>query len=175
MRSQTRSPREPGGELRLGHRDQLLEDLRLLLDARPAAEEDVDDLLEIEQPERQQQILRADDVGEIAEALTVFVVRVDQEDAEVRLLLQDLGQDERDRRRLADAGGAEDGEMLAQQLLEIDVGGDCRIEPQTPDLDGLAMLDAVDDGDVAGAKARDEVADRRIARHAALERRLRVP
>ena len=56
----------------------------------------------------------------------VFVVRVDQEDAEVRLLRQDLLQDQRDAGRLADAGRAEHGEVLAQQLLEIDVGGNRR-------------------------------------------------
>ena len=129
-----------GGELRLGERDELLEDLHLLLHARPAAEEDVDDLLEIEQPERQHQVLRADHVGEVAEALAVLVVRIDEEDAEVRLLLQDLGEDEGNGGRLADAGGADHREMLAQQLLEIDVGGNGRVEAQAPDLDGLAVL-----------------------------------
>ena len=77
-----------GRVLRLGERDQLGEDLHLLLDARTAAEEDVDDLLEIEQPERQAEVLRAHDVGEVAEAGGVFVVRIDQEDAEVGLLLR---------------------------------------------------------------------------------------
>ena len=42
----------------LGERDDLGEDLDLLVDARAAAEEDVDDLLEVEQPERQLQVAR---------------------------------------------------------------------------------------------------------------------
>src|SRR6185436_13636398 len=45
-------------EDRLRDRHQLGEDLDFLLDARPAAEEHVDDFLEIEHPERQLQVLR---------------------------------------------------------------------------------------------------------------------
>ena len=69
---------------------------------------------------------------------------------------EDLLQDERDAGRLADAGRAEDGEMLAQQLVEIDVGRDGIVELQPTDLDGFAAGDAVDDG------APSRVSSRRI-------------
>ena len=88
---------------------------------------------------------------------------------------ENLLEDERDRRRLADAGGAEHGEVLAQHFLEVDVGGNGRVELEAADLDRLAAIDAVDDGNVAGAEARDGVADCRIARNAALERSVRLP
>ena len=139
-----------GGVARLGDRDQLGQNLGLLLDARTAAEEDVDDLLEVEQPEGKLQGLRVDDMGQIAEAVGIFVVRIDQEDPEIGLLLEDLLEDERNRGGLADAGGAEHGEVLAQQLVEIDQGGDRSIEAQAADLDGVAAVDAMDDGDVLG-------------------------
>ena len=122
-----------GGELGLGDRDQLGEDLGLLLDAGAAAEEDVDDLLEVEQPEGQLEVLRADDVGHVAEAAGIFVVRIDEEDAQIGLLLKDLIEDQGDAGRLADAGRAENGEVLAEHLLEIDVGGNRLVELKAAD------------------------------------------
>src|SRR5204863_10012038 len=96
----------------LGERDDLGEDFHLFVDPGTAAEDDVDRLLEIEQPERQLEIARSEHLRPLAEALAVFVVGVDEEDAQVRPRLQDRPQDEHDPARFADAGGAEYGEML---------------------------------------------------------------
>lgn len=155
--------------MRLGDRDQLGEDLGLLFDAGAPAEENVDDLLEIKQPEGQPQVPRADDMRLLAETVGVFVVRIDEEDAEVGLLLQDLLQDQGDAGRFADAGRAEDGEVLTQELVEIDIGRNLGVERQPADLDRLALGDAVDDAEVIAAEQRELVADGRVVGHAALE------
>ena len=77
---------EPVGILVLGvdtlrHRNDFGEDVELFGHARPTAEQHVDDLLEIEQPERQFEGPRADDARAVAEAGGVLVVHVQQEDA----------------------------------------------------------------------------------------------
>jgi len=72
----------------------------------------VDELLEIEQPERELEVARVEDVGVLAEAVAVFVVAVEKEDAELRPRFQDLLEDQREAARFADPGRAEEGEML---------------------------------------------------------------
>ena len=72
----------------LGERDDLGEDVDLLVHAGAAAEEHVDDFLEIEQPERQLQIARVEHQRAVAEAAAIFVVHVEQEDAQVRARLR---------------------------------------------------------------------------------------
>ena len=58
----------------LGDRDQLREDLDFFLHARAAAEEHVDYLFEVEQPERELEVLRRKNLRAVAEAAPVFVV-----------------------------------------------------------------------------------------------------
>src|SRR5690606_16351127 len=88
--------------------------------------------------------------------------------------LQDFLQDEGDSTRLARAGRAEHGKVLAQQLLEIDVGGNRRIEAQAADLNGLAAINVMDRGNVADAEADDGAADGRISRDATVEAGIRL-
>jgi hypothetical protein len=105
-----------GAKLLIGHfcqRNGLRKNFDFLVDTRPAAKEDVDDLLEIEQPKRQTQILRRQRMRLAAETASILVVRIDQEDAQVRSCFQDLLQDDGDTARHADAGRAEDGKMPA--------------------------------------------------------------
>ncbi len=68
----------------LGDRDHLGEDVELLGHAGAAAEQHVDDFLEVEQPERQLQVPRVEHQRAVAEAAAIFVVHVEQEDAQVR-------------------------------------------------------------------------------------------
>ena len=105
---------------------------------------DVDGLLEIEQPERQAQISRREHLRLVAEAAAVFVVRIEQEDAQVRPRFENLLQDDGDAARLADAGGAEDGEMPAHQLIDVDVDGDIRILLQVADMGAIGVGRAID-------------------------------
>ena len=101
-------------------------------------------------------------------------MRVDQEQAQVVARLEDLAQDERDAGRLADAGGAEHGEMLAHHVVDIDVGIDARVLLQGPDVDPPRRRDVVDELKLVMSQEIGGVADQRVLGHAALEERLAV-
>ena len=136
-----------------------------------AAEEDVDDFLEVEQPERQLDVARREHLRGFAEEAAVFVVRVDQEDAQVRARPLQLVQDDRDARGLADAGGAEHGKVPADQLGAVEVAADAGILLQVPDIDRARAGQLVDDAQVGVRHHRGAVADRGIVRDATLEAR----
>ena len=153
----------------LGDRNELAEDDDLLLDAGTAAEEDVDRFLEIEQPERQLEIARIEHLRAVAEAAPVLVVPVEQEDAQVGARLQDLLQEQRDAARLADAGRAEHGEMLAQHFVDVDAGVDRRVLLQVPDGDRVGAGHVVDEPQLLVGEEGGRIADRRIVGDAALE------
>ncbi len=150
-------------------RDHLGQDLDLFLDARPSAEEDVDHLLEIEQPERQLQVLRVEHLGAVVERAAVFVVRIDQEDAQCRPRIQNPAQQQGDAARLADAGRAEHGEMLAHHLVDIDVGADRGVLLQLSDIDRGRPGGIEDQAEFVLGHEVGVVADHRIVRDAALE------
>ena len=128
----------------LGERNDVGENLDFLFDAGTAAEEDVDGFFKVEQPERQPQIARREHLRLVAEAGAVFVVRVDQEDAQVRPGGEDLLQDDGDAARLADAGGAEHREVAAHQMIDIDVHADVGILLQVADMGMVAVGGAID-------------------------------
>ena len=117
----------------LGDRDLLGEDFDLVLDARTPVIERVDEFLEVEQPERQLERRGADDVGARTEAAAVFVVAVEQEDAQIGPRVEDLVDQHGDAARLADAGRAEDGEVLAEQIVDVDGGVDGLVVMQRAD------------------------------------------
>ena len=71
------------GVIVLGERDQLGEQRDFVLDVDAPAEDHLDDLVEIEQPERQPQIAGPHHVGAVLEAGGIFVVRIDQQDAQL--------------------------------------------------------------------------------------------
>ena len=150
-------------------RDQLGQHRDLLVDAGAAAEEDIDRLLEIEQPERQLQVSRIEHQRAVAEAARIFVVAVEQEQPQVRPRIEDLAQDQRDAARFADAGGAEHREMLAQHFVHIDVGADRGVLLQVADVDRVGAGDVVDQPQLVARDQRRRIADRRIVGDAALE------
>ena len=156
---------------RLRQRDNFGEDLDFLIDAGAAAEEGVDRFLEIEQPERQPQIARREHLGLVAEAAAVFVVRVDQEEAQVRARIENLLQDDGDAARLADAGGADDGEMPAHQLVDVDVHADIGVLLQVADMGMVGIGAAVHQPQLARGEQQRAVADVGIFHDAALEAR----
>jgi hypothetical protein len=141
----------------------------LLLDAGAAGEDYVDRLLEIEQPERQLEIARVEHLRPVAEAARIFVVPIEQEDAQIGTRLEDLLQDEGDAARLADAGRAEDGEMLAQHLVHVDAGVDRDVLLQVSDGDRLGAGHVVDEPQLRVGDERGGIADGRIVGDAALE------
>ena len=108
-----------------------------------SAEEGVDDLLEIKQPERQAQVSRREHLRFFAEAAAIFIMRIDQEDTEIRPGIEDLLQDDCDAARFADAGGADDGEMPADQEIDVDVNVDVRVLLQRADIDMAVARDTM--------------------------------
>src|SRR5262245_22239465 len=153
----------------LGERDQLRQQPDLILDVGMAAEDHLDDLVEIEQPERQPQVSGAYDMGAVLETGAVLVVRVDQQDAQVRARLHDLAQDQRDRARLAGPGAAENREVLAHHVVDVDIGADRVVLLQVSDVDRVGPGGVENDPQFIVSDRDDDAADPRIDHHAALE------
>ena len=145
----------------LGERDGLGQDFDFFLGPGPAAEKRVEGFLEIEQPERQTQVARIEHLRLVAEAAAIFVMRIDQENPQVRSRHQNLLQDHGDAGGFADAGGAENCEMLVEQFVDIDHGGDFRVLMQRADL--RRMLDrGVDQTQFVAGHQQCRFADHRI-------------
>jgi hypothetical protein len=129
----------------------------------------VDDLFEIEQPERQFQVARVEHQGAVAEAAAILVVDVEQEHPQVRPRPENLVQQQRNAGRFADAGGAEHGEVLGEHLLDIDIGDHGLVLLQRANIDLVGAARRVDGAKVLIGDEVDGIADRRIVGHAALE------
>ena len=153
----------------LGLRDDLGEDFDLLLQARASAKEYVDSFLEIEQPERQLEVLRVQNLRPITEGVAVFVVRVDEEDPQVRPHLQNLAQDDGNPARFTDARAAEEGEMLAQHVVDLDASTDGAVLLELPDIDRVRAGRVVDPSQIVASKQIDLVSYDRIIGNAALK------
>ena len=165
---------DPVGVLILGvdalrHRNDFGENVEFLGHAGPAGEQHVDDLFEIEQPERQFQVARIEHQRAVAEAAAIFVVDVEQEDAQVRPRFEDFVEQQRHAGRFADAGRAEHREMLGQHFLDIDIGDDRRVLLQGADIDLVRSARRVDRAQFLIGDQLDGVADGRIVGDAALE------
>jgi hypothetical protein len=153
----------------LRHRDHFRENVEFFGHAGPAAEQHIDDLLEIEQPERQLQIARIENQRAFAEAAAIFVMHVEQENPQVRPCLEDFVQQQRYAGRFADAGRAEHGEMLREHLFDIDIGEDGRVLLQGADIDLVRSARGIDRSQLLAGNQFDIVADGRIIGDAALE------
>ena len=57
----------------------------------------------------------------VAEATAVFVVHIQQEEAKVGPRFQDFVEQQRHTGRFADAGGAKNCEVLADEIVDVDV------------------------------------------------------
>ncbi len=167
------SPSWLAEERPLGAQDRVLEDRGLgeavLVGA--AADQDVADLLEVQQPVGQLQIGGVEQLGAVGEGAGVLVVRVEQHDVAVGQFVEDRAQDHRDRAGLAGAGGAEHREVLAEQAVGEDEGRHLVVVPQPADVDVRDPRPRVDRGEVAQGHRGDRRVERRIARDAALEAR----
>ena len=159
---------------RLGQRDKVGKDFNFFLDAGTAAEESVHRLFEIEQPERQAQIARRKHLRLVAEAAGIFVVRIDQEDAQIRPRGENGVQNDGDAARFADAGGAEDGEVAADQMIDVDVHADIGVLLQVTDKGVIGVGLAVDEAQFALGQQHGGIADARVIGDAALEARRAV-
>ena len=151
----------------LGGGDMFGEDVDLLVHPRAAAIERVDEFLEVEQPERQLQVGSVDHMGARAEAAAVFVVAVEQNNAQVGPRFHDLVEDDRHAARLADAGRAEDREVARHQPIDHHPRGDVFVVMQRADGDAALADRRIDELEFVAPDDVDLVANRRIIRDAA--------
>ncbi len=156
----------------LGERNDFGEDVELFRHAGAAGEQHVDDFLEVEQPERQFQVARVEHQRLLAEAAAIFVVHVEQEQAQVRPRLEDFVEQQRHAGRFADAGRAQHRKMLGQHFLDVDIGDDRAVLLQRADIDLVGSARRVDGAQFLVGDQVDVVADGRIVGDAALEFRL---
>jgi hypothetical protein len=159
------------GDIAFGDRDELGEDLHFLVDPGAAAKEDVHRLLEIEEPEGEPDVLWRQHVGAVAETPAVFVVRVDDEDAQVRTRAKNFVQHQGDAGRLADAGRTQQGEVPTDQPVNVEVSADRVVLLQLPDIDGVSTRHIEHRPQGGSAKEFGRIADGRIFLDAALEAR----
>ena len=105
----------------------------------------------------------------VLEAGAVLVVRIDQQNAQVGARLHDLAQDQRDRARLAGTGAAEDREVLAHGVVDVDIGAERVVLLQMSDIDRVGTGGVEDDPQLLVPDRNDDAADARIEHDAALE------
>ncbi len=153
----------------LRRRNDFGENIEFLGHPGPAGEQHVDDLFEIEQPERQLQIARIENQRTLAETAAILVVNVEQENPQIRPRLENLVQEQRHAGRFADAGGAEHGEVLREHLLDVDIGDDGRILLQGADIDLIRAARRIDRAELLVGDQLDGIADGRIVGDAALK------
>ncbi len=159
---------------RLGDRDEIGEKVDLLGDTRAPAIDDVDELLEVEKPERQAQRPRADHLRLVLERRRIFVVRIDQQDARRLRRLEDTVEKQHHRARLAAAGGAEHGEVLLQKVLHADRRRDGFILAERPDGDRLRASVVVYGLQFRWMHLMRDRTDRRVGADTAVEARSAV-
>jgi hypothetical protein len=127
------------------------------------------DLLEIQQPVRQLQIARIEQLGAVREPAAVLVVRVQHDDVTEGMGVQDRPQDHGHRAGLAGARGAEHREMLAQQIVgdreRREIGGVL----ERADAHGRSLGPRIDRAQLLAAGGVDRAVQCRMAGDAALE------
>ena len=98
-------------------------------------------------------------------------MRIEQQHPRMRVLAQQRFEDHGDGAGFAGAGGAEHGEVLAEQVVGLDEGGQAAVVVQRADARGRDRRAGIDLLQVFLARERDVVAEAREERDAALERR----
>ena len=159
---------------RLCDADDLVERIPLVRMRLPAAEHDVGQFVEPKHPERQLETFRIDDLRQPGKMGRVFVVRIKDDDAELRPHRQRLFQQEADRSRLADAGRPQNGEMTPDQFADVDLRRDVLVLAQPADFDPLPAAKRIDGPKIVGADAVRGRAQRGKRTHAAMEKRRAV-
>ena len=105
----------------------------------------------------------------LAEGPMVLVVRIQQHDVPVLMLLQDLAQDQRHGAGLARAGRAQQSEMLAQKVVDRDAGRQAPVLMDAADPDLAGVRAGEDDLQILPIGMEDAVAEGGEGGDAALE------
>ena len=135
--------------LYLGCNDHVAQDFLFHFHAILATENHLGDFLQGKQPERQYEVVGIEHVAVAWKGRAEFVVRVEQQYADVGPGLDDLAQHQGNRGGFTHAGGAHHGEMPAEQFLEIDLGFDRRILGNVADANGCFRIVAENGSQIA--------------------------
>ena len=119
------APHQPGfaaleGLLRIG--DDVAQDVEFFGHRRSPAEDHLGELLEPEKPEGELERVRFDDHRMLGKGGGEFVVRIEDQHAQFRVGGDRLVEEQRHGGRLADAGGADDGEVFGKHRGHMDGG-----------------------------------------------------
>ena len=121
-------------ELSFRGNDRFLEDSHL--DFRIGSslpDDDLGDLLEIQKPVGQGELVRVDDIGGLAEHLEILVMGIEQYDMAVGMVGQDGPKNQRGGTGFARSGRSQDREMLAQQIVGRKIGGQVVVRMECAD------------------------------------------
>lgn len=133
------------------------QDIEFFRHGGAAAEDDLGEFLQLHQPEWQVERIGVDDHGVIGEGGGEFVVRIEDQHAQLRIGLDRFVKQQGHGGRFADAGGADDGEMLGEHRGHVDGGIQALVLGEGADDAGFLSAGIVDAGEVGGA---DAVGDR---------------
>ncbi len=96
-------------------------------------------------------------------------MRIEDEHTQARPNRYGTAQQQRDRARLANAGGPDQGEVTRQHILDADGRGNARILRDMADLDAGTVAEIMDQREIACPDAMRDRTDRRKGADAALE------
>jgi len=153
----------------LGLRQDIAQHVELFRYRRAAAEDHFGEFLEPHQPEGQVKRIGIDGNGVFGEGGGKFVVRIEDQHAQLRIGLDRLVQKQRDGSRFADTGRADHGEMLRQHRGHMDRRFDAFILCQVADDGGGALAGIIDAHQVRGADTMGDGAEMGITRNAGRE------
>ncbi len=119
----------------LRRRDQVAQHVDFLGHRLAAAEQHLGELFQPEHPERQVERVGIDADAVFGQRGGEFVVRIEDQHAQVGPRLDRLAHQQRHGRRLADAGGADDREVARQRIVDGDAGLDRFVLRQLADGD----------------------------------------
>src|ERR1700722_9737619 len=128
----------------------VLQDDRLsfLLLGGTAADQHADRLFEIQQPERQLEVVDIKGLCLLSERARVFVVRVQHDDVRAGMIDENGSQHQRNGTGFSGAGGAEYGEVLCQQFVDEHKGRPGSIMVEASDADVGGRWPGIDRGQV---------------------------
>jgi hypothetical protein len=134
-------------------RNEVAKDIHFFRHRLAAAENHFRKFLKAHQPEGKIQRIGVDDDRMIGKGGREFIVRIENEDTQLRVRLDRLVQKQRDGGGLAHARRADDGEMFGEHLGNADGGVDRIVLRQPADGAGVALTAVVNLGKIAGADA----------------------
>ena len=150
--------------------DDLVERVPFVRMRLAAAKHDVGQFVELKHPERQLETFRIDDLGQPGKMGRVFVMRIKDDDPQLRPHGKRLLQQQTDRSRLANAGRSQNGEVTTDQFADVDLRGDLFVLAQPADFDALPAMKCVDRSKIARAYPVRGRAKRGKRAHAAMKK-----